>query len=161
MNGLDGNRELVEISGDIWEYPGRAVIAITTNGFVTKSGKAVLGTGCASQAGERFADLRERLGMRLREEGNHVVYLGDGLVTFPVEDSPWSAPDLGLIRRSARELREMADREGWEMVVVPRPGCGGGGLDWREVRPVVAQYLDDRFYLITVREDGVVAERSL
>ncbi len=142
---------MVEICGDIWDYAHHAVIAITTNGLVTKGGSAVLGRGCASQAGKRFPGLAKRLGNRLSDEGNHVLYLGDGLVTFPVEDSPWSAPDLRLISRSARELREMADREGWTMVVVPRPGCGGGGLDWREVRPVVASHFDDRFYLITAR----------
>lgn len=138
-----------EITGDIWGYLGRAVIAITTNGFVSNKGVAVFGRGCARQAQERFPYLPLRLGLLLVGHGNHVVSLGDGLVTFPVEDSPWSLPDFSLIRRSALELKEMADREGWEMVIVPRPGCGGGGLEWRDVRPILAEHFDERFYVIT------------
>lgn len=138
-----------EITGDIWDFLGQAVIVITTNGAVTKQGAAVFGRGCARQALERFPNLPRCLGQHLVKHGNHVVSLGSGLVTFPVEDSPWAQPDFCLISRSARELRELADREGWTMVVVPRPGCGGGGLDWREVGPLLAEHFDDRFYVIT------------
>jgi hypothetical protein len=140
---------MTEVVGNIWDHLGKAVIAITTNGHVTRHGKATLGFGCARQAGERFPDLSLRLGLLLRDQGNHVHYLGDGLVSFPVEETPWSAPDLGLIARSARELRDLADRAGWTSIVVPRPGCGGGGLSWHEVKPVVEQYFDERFHLIT------------
>jgi hypothetical protein len=140
---------MTEVTGNIWDYLGKAVIAITTNGRVTRAGKATLGYGCARQAGALFPDLPLRLGQVLREQGNHVNCLGDGLVSFPVEETPWSAPDLALIARSARELRDLADRSGWTMVVVPRPGCGGGGLAWHEVKPAVEEYFDDRFHVIT------------
>ena len=143
---------MVETHGDIWDYRGRAVIAITTNGFVSGKGEAILGRGCASQAGERFPGLSWRLGELLRTHGNHVHPLVPGIVSFPVEDSPWALPDLQLIRRSAMELRMLADREGWSLDVVPRPGCGGGGLSWSEVRPLLADVLDDRFVVIT--EEG-------
>ena len=140
---------MIEISGNIWDWLGRAVIAVTTNGHVTRDGKASLGRGCARQAGERFPDIARRLGALLVEKGNHVHCLGDGIVSFPVEESPWSTPDLKLIARSARELRDLADEMELGRIVVPRPGCGGGGLDWRDVRPVVAEIFDERFYVIT------------
>ncbi len=140
---------MTEISGNIWDWLGRAVIAVTTNGHVTRDGKASLGRGCARQAGERFPDMACRLGALLSEKGNHVHCLGEGIVSFPVEENPWSMPDLGLISRSALELRDLADAKGWTKIVVPRPGCGGGGLEWREVKPVVAKIFDERFYVIT------------
>jgi hypothetical protein len=140
---------MIEIQGNLWEFFGREVIAITTNGQVTKNGKAVLGNGCARQAGERFPDLAVRLGKMLAEQGNHTQYLGDGLVSFPVEHSPFENPDLRLIERSTRELLALADAMGWQKVIVPRPGCGGGGLSWKEVKPVLEKYLDDRFLVIT------------
>ena len=140
---------MIETCGDIWEYLGKAVIAVTTSGSVTRRGKAVMGRGVASQAALRFPDLPERLGLLLAQGGNHVHVVGEGIVSFPVEVSAWACPELRLISQSARELRELADREGWEMVLVPRPGCGGGGLEWREVRPLLEEYFDDRFIVIS------------
>jgi glucose-6-phosphate isomerase len=66
-----------------------------------------------------------------------------------VEESAWEHPDLRLISRSARELRELADRESWKVVVVPHAGCGGSGLEWREVRPLLEEYFDDRFIVMS------------
>ncbi len=140
---------MTEVTGNVWDYLGQAVIAITTNGHVTREGNAVLGYGCARQAGKRFPDLAARLGRMLREQGNHVHRLGEGLVSFPVEETPWSVPDLNLISRSALELALLADRMEWSKIIVPRPGCGGGGLNWHEVRPAVARYFDERFFVIT------------
>jgi hypothetical protein len=140
---------MIEACGDIWEHHGKAVIAVTTSGSVARNGKAVMGRGVASQAAQRFPDFPLILGLLLKNDGNHVHQLGEGVVSFPVEESAWECPDLRLISRSARELRELADREGWKMVVVPRAGCGGGGLEWREVRPLLEEYFDDRFIVMT------------
>jgi hypothetical protein len=138
-----------EVVGDIWEYAGTAVIAITTNGSQTKDGRAVIGRGVARQAAVRYPWLAEKLGSLLAEKGNHVFDLGCGIVSFPVEETAWSQPDLRIIARSAEELRALADCRGWEQVVVPRPGCGGGGLLWRDVSPLLACCFDERFTIIS------------
>ena len=143
-----------EIEGDLWDWQGRAVIAITTNGMTDRKGRAILGRGCAAQAKEKYADLPGILGNMLSRFGNHVHFLGRGMVSFPVEHTPFENPDLRLIEQSARELVAMADREGWELVVLPRPGCGGGGMSWREVGPLLARHLDDRFLLISLEKCG-------
>jgi hypothetical protein len=140
---------MTEECGDIWEYLGKAVIAVTTSGSVTSDGKAVMGRGVACQAARRFPELPGVLGHLVKNSGNHVHPLREGIVSFPIEESAWQCPDLRLISRSARELRELADRERWKMVVVPRPGCGGGGLEWREVRPLLEEHFDGRFVVIT------------
>lgn len=138
-------RESVE---NIWDYLGRGIIAITTNGSTTRDGRAILGRGVARQAAERFPLLARELGQLLQQHGNHVVELSGGLASFPVEESPWSLPDLRLIRQSAEELRRLADQRGWPLVVVPRPGCGGGGLQWEDVRPVLTEFFDERFIVL-------------
>jgi len=138
-----------EIHGDLWDYQGRAILVITTNGHVTAGGECPMPRGCARQARERFAGLPQRLGALIAAGGNHVFELGEGLVSFPVEQHWLDNPDLRLIERSARELLALADVRGWRQIVVPRPGCGGGGLDWREVKPILERHFDDRFYIIS------------
>lgn len=141
---------MFETVGDIWEHADRgAIIVITTNGSLTRDGRAVLGRGVARQAALRFPGLAEKLGRLLAEQGRHVFDLGSGIVSFPVEETAWSQPDLRIIARSAEELRQLADRSGWQRVVVPRPGCGGGGLAWKDVQPLLAPWLDERFTVIS------------
>ena len=109
------------------------------------NGKAIIGRGVARQAAERYGSLAETLGNLISRNGNHVHELGNSLVSFPVEETAWSYPDLRIIARSAAELRAMADSSGWQQIIVPRPGCGGGGLSWPEVKPVLEPWLDERF----------------
>ena len=140
---------MFETVGDIWEYATTGVIVITTNGSLTRDGRAVIGRGVAKQAALRYPGLAEKLGILLFEGGNHVFDLGCGIVTFPVEETAWSQPDLRIIARSAVELRLLADRSGWKLIVVPRPGCGGGGLAWKDVRPLLEPCFDQRFLVIS------------
>jgi hypothetical protein len=140
---------MFEAVGDIWNYADSAVIVITTNGSLTRDGRAIFGRGVARQAAGKYPDLARKLGSLLKNEGNQVFDLGNGIVSFPVEETPWSLPDLRIISRSAQELRQLADYSGWRKVIVPRPGCGGGGLAWEDVRPLLSLWLDERFVVIT------------
>jgi hypothetical protein len=142
-----------EIIGDMWqEHAKGAVVAITTNGTVNKVGRAVMLRGCARQAREHFPELMKTLGSLISQHGNHVFDLGHQIVSFPVETDPYQVPEMGLIEQSCRELVELADYKGWQKVVVPRPGCGGGGLEWLEVKTILERYFDERFHVITIQE---------
>jgi O-acetyl-ADP-ribose deacetylase (regulator of RNase III) len=145
---------MLEISGDLWaEHAGGAVVAITTNGAVNKVGRAIMLRGCARQARERFPDILKTLGTLIRHHGNHVFDLGHHIVSFPIEEGPYQVPELRMIEQSCRELVELADYKGWRKVVVPRPGCGSGGLEWPEVRKILVRHLDQRFHIITTQEE--------
>jgi hypothetical protein len=144
---------MIEISGDLWDYHRQGlVVAITTGGLVEKSGCCAMPRGCARQAKERFEGLAWTLGQLILSHGNHVFDLGRRIVSFPVEASPFQVPDLRLIEGSSRELVELTDYKGWSQVVVPRPGCGGGGLEWKDVQAKLATLLDNRFLLISSSE---------
>jgi hypothetical protein len=140
---------MIETLGDIWEYAVSSVIVITTNGSLTRDGRAIFGRGVAKQAALRYPGLADKLGRLIAVGGNHVFDLGAGIVTFPVEETPWSLPDLRIIARSVQELRLLADRSGWERIIVPRPGCGGGGLAWQDVKPLLEPWFDERFVVIS------------
>ncbi len=100
----------------------------------------------------RYPELLKTLGTLIRHHGNHVFDLGHQIVSFPVEEDPYQVPDMCLIDQSCRELVELADYKGWQKIVVPRPGCGGGGLEWSEVRTILLRHFDERFHIITVGE---------
>ncbi len=135
--------------GDLWRLHAKgAVVAITTGGLVSKKGECSMPRGCAREAKERFEGLSARLGQLITTHGNHVFDLGERIVSFPVENSPYECPELSIIERSCRELVQLADEKQWQEIVVPRPGCGGGGLEWKDVSGIVARHFDNRFTLI-------------
>lgn len=139
-----------EIAGNIWDfYPGHAIV-ITTNGNVKKkNGECVMGRGCAKEAKDRFPWIAKELGFRIKRYGNHVHLLGQGIISFPTKHNWWEDSDISLIERSTQELVAIVNEIGWDSVVLPRPGCSNGRLEWDEVKPVLEKYLDDRFEIIT------------
>ncbi len=88
---------MIEVCADMWSYLGNAVIAITTGGAVSRSGRCAMPRGCAAQARERFPGLDQQLGALIQAHGNHVHCLEHGLVSFPVERTPYEVPSLALI----------------------------------------------------------------
>jgi hypothetical protein len=139
-----------ETSGDLWDFHARGtVVVVTTSGLVGRDGLARLGRGAAGQAGQRYPWFAARLGALIAAHGHRVQLVGERIVAFPVEHHPLERPDPGLIRRSAIELASLAQVGGWTFVALPRPGCGGGGLEWAEVKPLLAPFLDDRFVVVT------------
>lgn len=144
-----------ETRGNLWDFDADFTV-ITTNGTIKRNGAVVMGRGCAREARDRFPMLDEELGHRLRMTGNHVHVLSSGIVSFPVKHNWWEQADVALIEQSARELQELGlDMDGAFGVsrvasfVMPRPGCGNGGLTWDVVKPIIEPILDDRFTVIT------------
>lgn len=144
-----------ELQADFWDQ-GYGYGCITTNGYVTNDGLAVMGRGIAKQAAEKFTDIRRVLGYLIRSRGNHVHVLPFKwhdyddvmvLVSFPVKHVWNEKADLELIKRSCSELMEMLPKN--EYVFLPRPGCGNGQLDWEtQVKPVCQKYLDQRVTIL-------------
>ena len=137
---------MLEIRGNLWDQKADA-ICVTTNGSVRKDGKAVMGHGCALQAKKRFPGVDETLGTMLKEFGNHVTFLKKlryCVFSFPVKERWQDDPDIDVIYRSALEIRKYADLFGYKRVLIFRPT--NRKPSWNEVKPVLGNILDDRFY---------------
>ena len=143
-----------EIKGDLWEFYGKEgfAVLITTNGFVRKDGKAVMGRGCARQAVSKISsDLPELLGDAIKKYGNVLLrpfgaddaYPECSLLTFPVKHNWWEMANLKLIRKSALALKKLARKSPEYIFVLPRPGCGNGQLLWGNVKPLLTDLPDN------------------
>lgn len=152
-----------EIFGNIWDLAidnDANAIVITTNGVVKQNGEAVMGRGIAKEVAERHPEFAKRLGFRVNEIGNVPFVLEfinssfeDGSMrevffTLPVKHNWWEKADPYLIVSSIKKLVALVDAdETMKVILVPRPGCGNGGLKWKDVKPIIEPYLDDRFYI--------------
>ena len=54
-----------------------------------------------------------------------------------------------ILLSSSRQLVTLTDYWEWNSVVIPRPGCGLGGLTWPVVKEIIEPLFDDRFSVIT------------
>lgn len=151
-------------------------IVLTTNGTVKKNGDAVMGRGVARQAAYSWYGLQKLLGKKIRTKGNRVRLLTKTnaavpylqlprksesfliavpwhIVSFPVKHNWFDKADLELIETSCKQLKRLIERKGWERVLLPRPGCGNGALNWKkEVRKVVRSYFDTMDQVVVVTQ---------
>lgn len=58
--------------------------------------------------------------------------------------------ELKIIEQSVAQLTQLANSFPFELVVLPRPGCGAGELSWEQVQPIMER-LDDRFFVINLK----------
>lgn len=143
------------VKGDIWSFWEQGYyIVIPTNGFVKKNGEAVMGRGLALQTKERFPEFPRVLGERLKVYGNMVFVFADyKLITFPVKRVWLEKASLNLIEESCNALSAIFRYNLCSLrtpVYLPKVGCGNGGLNWEDVKPILEKALDDRFILCEV-----------
>ena len=142
---------MIEVVGDLWEahHLGHWV-AITTNGVVRKDGACVMGRGVALEAAKKFPGLPYALGGQIKRWGNHVhVFRESRILSFPVKDHWRNPAEILLITRSALEISSdnLKGLVRYPIYMV-RPGCRNGRLLWKDVRPALADLLDDHFIVI-------------
>lgn len=144
------------VIGNAWDvYLNYDVLCITTNGFIKNDGSCVMGRGIAKEASTKFPILPKILGGYIKKYGNRCFKLAKvnntHLVSFVVKHVWWEDADMELIKSSCLEVSEMATKYGWKKILLPRPGCGNGKLNWKDVEPILRELLDDRFDVISFK----------
>ena len=143
-----------EFKKEMFDLLGKVpAICLTTNGSIKSNGCCVMGRGCALTAKERWSGIDKTLGQRILDNGNitQVIVIREDtyIISFPVKHQWHEKADVELIKRSAEQLVELTNQREWEYVILPRPGCGNGKLEWKNVKPVLEPILDDRFYIVS------------
>ncbi len=153
-------------------------ICVTTNGFVKSNGRCVMGRGIALSARETFNDIDLELGKLILKYGNICQIIryekGTAVVSFPVKKDKeimsektqlvshmlgrfkegdvvpgWSLKaELSIIEKSAKELLNLINTYNWKSVIMTKPGCFNGGLDWSDVKPKITRILGSHVIVI-------------
>lgn len=138
--------------GDLWTFPADAIV-ITTNGIIKRDGSNVMGAGVALEARRRHPHIAYTLAEYIHQHGNRPfnlgIYAGKRLISLPTKNHWQDRSDPTLILHGIELLVAIADKFGPQRIVMTRPGCGNGGLDWEDIEPMIEPYLDDRFTVIT------------
>jgi hypothetical protein len=127
----------------------RAII-IPTNGTIRTDGACVMGAGLALDAKKRWPNLPHQLGEKLKLAGNVPHGFPQyRVITFPVKHNWWEKADLNLIQQSAMYLATGSHASRYEIIYIPKVGCGNGRLQWKDVKHVLEKYLTSRFIIVT------------
>ena len=147
---------LIEIKGDAFALLASDkydAACVTTNGITKNNGWAVMGAGVAKSCAQAFPDSPRLLGDLLRANGNMTQVIlenADGaVISFPTKNHWRDASDLELIKQSCRQLMQVIEDNGFQRVLLPKPGCANGGLNWADVRAAITPLLDERVVIIS------------
>lgn len=128
------------------------IFLITTNSFVKKNGRLVMGAGIAKAIRDRFqidGILGEEIKNRCGHLGEYNVLccpqrLGSTwLCAFQVKYHFANAADLQLIWRSTQRLKAYALNHPALQMHLNFPGIGNGKLDYEAVKPIVDELPDN------------------
>ena len=147
-----------QVTGDFWKMARYAdAICVTTNGIIKNNGELVMGKGIALQFAQRYPGLALKLAAHVSRSGNTPCLVAfdlpdqcDLVLSFPTKHNWVNPSSLELIIDSAKLVVEIANDINLKKILLTRPGCGNGGLDWhRQVEPAIRDILDNRFVVVT------------
>jgi len=143
---------MIETTGNIWDQKCDW-LCITTNCVINKAGRCVMGKGTALQAKQRCPDIDLILAQKIKEKGNIVhcllKYEDKWIISFPTKNDWRNPSDLDLIKSSAKQLKQHYNVQTKKpIVMLPRPGCSNGQLEWEEVKEVIAPILVEDDFVI-------------
>lgn len=129
------------IKGDIFSSPAKILVN-------TVNAVGVMGKGVALEFKKRYPEMFQEY-RRLCEEkrlsiGTLMVWRKSDkwVMLFPTKKH-WRYPSkIEYIEAGLKKFAENWDKLGVDSIAFPRLGCGNGGLDWEEVRPMMKRYLE-------------------
>lgn len=143
-----------EQPGNLWDWVGKRWIVIPINVTVTAGGNLVMGAGVAGQAKKRWPTLARSWGAEMQKQllrPGPILLIHDEykLIGLPTKVHFTERSNLNLILAGVDAMVEWARKNNNPEVVLPKLGCGLGGLDWADVRHPLDARLNDQFTVLT------------
>lgn len=130
------------------------VLVVTTNNVIRKDGRLTMGAGIALEFREKFAELDREFADLIKDRTPNIYsvreFAGYQAIIYSLQTKfHWKNPsDMSLIIKSCAKLRTFVDDLNIKSVLMTRPGCGNGGLDWDEVYKYIKDIFDSRFTIV-------------
>lgn len=159
-----------ECFGNLFDLDKFDAICVATNGIVKSSGLAVMGAGVAKICAQTWPQTQVALGeclslsnqnipfqigiidKKTNEYIKNIIEETDTNVcrvfSFPTKNHYSDQSDINLIKSSCKFIIDFANLLNLNNIGIHKVGCGLGGLDFNLVKPILSDYLDDRFILI-------------
>lgn len=147
---------LREIKGNIWDYANNnSVVCILVNGSIFNH-RNPMGGGIARECLDRNPDIDISVARCLK---NDLAFTADldskskaYMYIFKTKETIYTLSTLDIIEESLKKLVSYMEMYKHLTFLLPRPGCGFGGLDWEtEVKPLCEKYLSKfkNYYIFT------------
>jgi hypothetical protein len=143
-------------TGNMWNaYKDADLFLITTNSFVKKDGRLVMGAGIAKQARDRYTDLDLSMGQYVEDNGGHLGRYGlivsnfwplSRMGLFQVKYHWRDSADISLVEFSTNKLLQWIkkhDKENVMRIHLNYPAIGNGGLTEEKVFPIISELPDN------------------
>lgn len=128
------------VQGDIFKSPAQ----VLTN---TVNCVGVMGKGVALEFKNRyrglFEDYRSRCDKQSVQPGKPYLWENDRyqILNFPTKRHWKDKSRLDDIEAGLKYLAENYSKMGIDSLAMPALGCGNGGLNWNDVKPLIDKYL--------------------
>lgn len=112
---------------------------VPTTGAVN-NGEAVMDSGIALEAAQKYPSMPSDLGRLLTSRGNHVHEVRPGVLSFPIKQYAWQGVTIPIIARSVQELIAIV---GDAKTLLVRPELAESDPSWEEVKAALAPLPDN------------------
>lgn len=138
----EGKKQMIKyVKGDIFDSPSKIIVdTVNTVG--------VMGKGIALEYKKRYPEMfvkyNDLCKKKLLDIGNLYLWKESDkwILLFPTK-AHWRNPSkLEYIEKGLMKFADNWDKLGADSIAFPRLGCGNGGLDWIEVKPLMEKYLN-------------------
>ncbi len=108
----------------------------------------VMGAGIALEFKKRYPNMfkkyKEICNKKLLKTGMLQIFKeGDKLIlNFPTKDDWRNPSQMSYLELGLQKLVNTYKDKGITSLAIPQLGCSNGGLDWKEVKPLMEKYLN-------------------